>query len=338
MADLSTDWGAARRRWAAGARVSGGRRRYERRRYERRRCPGAARQQPAGRARPRPAPPAPAGRGRCPGPARHAANQRAPRHEARPLPSPRSARPQEPPGPRNRPGPGAAQAARPEGRGWPRRLRGGCSGQVGRGVVRSGPPRLGGGLAPRSSVTGRQRLAEGCAASAVAAWLKLSVNSAGPEVLEPGASASPAVRARAWERRSRSGFVRLRLAPCVGALPRMQRSYHRHVKHWNVQSLHQRQDNDIISDSSCVKSLLSQKLCDALKREDVRRKQTMKVLVIGLGGVTNGGKTTLAEKLKNMLPNCDVISQDDFFKPESEVETDERGFKLYDGMFNFVFI
>ncbi|NXN15033.1 NRK1 kinase, partial [Indicator maculatus] len=46
--------------------------------------------------------------------------------------------------------------------------------------------------------------------------------------------------------------------------------------------------------------------------------------------VTNGGKTTLAEKLKKMLPKCDIISQDDFFKPESEVETDERGFKLYD--------
>ncbi|KAF4803574.1 Nicotinamide riboside kinase 1 [Turdus rufiventris] len=66
------------------------------------------------------------------------------------------------------------------------------------------------------------------------------------------------------------------------------------------------------------------------ENEELRRKQTMKVLVIGLGGVTNGGKTTLAEKLKNMLPNCDIISQDDFFKPESEVETDERGFKLYD--------
>uniref|UniRef100_A0A669QLK5 Nicotinamide riboside kinase 1 n=1 Tax=Phasianus colchicus TaxID=9054 RepID=A0A669QLK5_PHACC len=56
----------------------------------------------------------------------------------------------------------------------------------------------------------------------------------------------------------------------------------------------------------------------------------MKILVIALGGVTNGGKTTLAEKLKKLLPNCDTISQDDFFKPESEVETDERGFKLYD--------
>ncbi|XP_038027168.2 nicotinamide riboside kinase 1 isoform X3 [Anas platyrhynchos] len=64
-------------------------------------------------------------------------------------------------------------------------------------------------------------------------------------------------------------------------------------------------------------------------KEELRRK-AMKVLVIGLGGVTNGGKTTLAEKLKKMLPNCDIISQDDFFKPESEVETDERGFKLYD--------
>ncbi|NXS57169.1 NRK1 kinase, partial [Brachypteracias leptosomus] len=46
--------------------------------------------------------------------------------------------------------------------------------------------------------------------------------------------------------------------------------------------------------------------------------------------VTNGGKTTLASKLKKMLPYCDTISQDDFFKPASEVETDERGFKLYD--------
>ncbi|XP_068782286.1 uncharacterized protein [Struthio camelus] len=44
--------------------------------------------------------------------------------------------------------------------------------------------------------------------------------------------------------------------------------------------------------------------------------------------VTNGGKTTLAEKLKKILPNCDIISQDDFFKLESEVETDQCGFKL----------
>ncbi|XP_032642930.1 nicotinamide riboside kinase 1 isoform X13 [Chelonoidis abingdonii] len=56
----------------------------------------------------------------------------------------------------------------------------------------------------------------------------------------------------------------------------------------------------------------------------------MKVLVIGLGGVTNGGKTTLAKRLRKQLPNCSILAQDDFFKPESEVEVDEHGFKQYD--------
>ncbi|XP_053312681.1 nicotinamide riboside kinase 1 [Spea bombifrons] len=56
----------------------------------------------------------------------------------------------------------------------------------------------------------------------------------------------------------------------------------------------------------------------------------MKTFIIGIGGVTNGGKTTLAKKLLQSLPNCSLISQDDYFKPEAEVETDERGFKQYD--------
>ncbi|KAJ7335554.1 hypothetical protein JRQ81_013495 [Phrynocephalus forsythii] len=56
----------------------------------------------------------------------------------------------------------------------------------------------------------------------------------------------------------------------------------------------------------------------------------MKTLVVGLGGVTNGGKTTLAKKLKKLLPNCSIISQDDFFKPESEVAVDDHGFLQYD--------
>ncbi|XP_012901143.1 nicotinamide riboside kinase 1 isoform X3 [Mustela putorius furo] len=47
-------------------------------------------------------------------------------------------------------------------------------------------------------------------------------------------------------------------------------------------------------------------------------------------GVTNGGKTTLAKKLQKHLPNCSVISQDDFFKPQSEIETDTNGFLQYD--------
>ncbi|ETE68278.1 Nicotinamide riboside kinase 1, partial [Ophiophagus hannah] len=46
--------------------------------------------------------------------------------------------------------------------------------------------------------------------------------------------------------------------------------------------------------------------------------------------VTNGGKSTLAGKLKKLFPNCTIISQDDFFKPESEVAKDDRGFLQYD--------
>ncbi|XP_061483785.1 nicotinamide riboside kinase 1 isoform X2 [Rhineura floridana] len=56
----------------------------------------------------------------------------------------------------------------------------------------------------------------------------------------------------------------------------------------------------------------------------------MKMLVIGLGGVTNGGKTTLARRLKKQLPNCIILSQDDYFKPESDVAVDEHGFLQYD--------
>uniref|UniRef100_A0ABK0LGT3 Nicotinamide riboside kinase 1 n=1 Tax=Rattus norvegicus TaxID=10116 RepID=A0ABK0LGT3_RAT len=50
----------------------------------------------------------------------------------------------------------------------------------------------------------------------------------------------------------------------------------------------------------------------------------------GRRSVTNGGKTTLAKNLQKRLPNCSVISQDDFFKPESEIDIDENGFLQYD--------
>ncbi|CAK7300611.1 Nicotinamide riboside kinase 1 [Vulpes lagopus] len=56
----------------------------------------------------------------------------------------------------------------------------------------------------------------------------------------------------------------------------------------------------------------------------------MKTFVIGISGVTNGGKTTLAKNLQKHLPNCSVISQDDFFKPESEIAKDTNGFLQYD--------
>ncbi|KAM8893584.1 muscle-specific beta 1 integrin binding protein 2 isoform 1-T1 [Spinachia spinachia] len=52
--------------------------------------------------------------------------------------------------------------------------------------------------------------------------------------------------------------------------------------------------------------------------------------VIGIGGVTNGGKTTLTDRLIKNLPNCCVVHQDDFFKPQDQIEVGEDGFKQYD--------
>ncbi|XP_056622080.1 muscle-specific beta 1 integrin binding protein 2 [Triplophysa dalaica] len=52
--------------------------------------------------------------------------------------------------------------------------------------------------------------------------------------------------------------------------------------------------------------------------------------IIGIGGVTNGGKTTLTDRLTKILPNCCVVHQDDFFKPQDEIEVGEDGFKQYD--------
>lgn len=43
-----------------------------------------------------------------------------------------------------------------------------------------------------------------------------------------------------------------------------------------------------------------------------------KWLVIGICGVTCGGKTTLATELNNILPNSTVISQDDYFLDEND--------------------
>ncbi|XP_061680866.1 muscle-specific beta 1 integrin binding protein isoform X1 [Syngnathoides biaculeatus] len=52
--------------------------------------------------------------------------------------------------------------------------------------------------------------------------------------------------------------------------------------------------------------------------------------IIGIGGVTNGGKTTLTNKLIKTLPNCCVVHQDDFFKKPDQIEVGEDGFKQWD--------
>ncbi|XP_058626310.1 nicotinamide riboside kinase 1 isoform X3 [Onychostoma macrolepis] len=56
----------------------------------------------------------------------------------------------------------------------------------------------------------------------------------------------------------------------------------------------------------------------------------MRKLIIGIGGMTNGGKTTLSKGLQELLRNSLVISQDNFFKDDSVVPADVNGFKQYD--------
>lgn len=56
----------------------------------------------------------------------------------------------------------------------------------------------------------------------------------------------------------------------------------------------------------------------------------MRKVIVGIGGMTNGGKTTLSKSLQELLPNSCVISQDNFFKDDSEVPAVIRGFKEYD--------
>uniref|UniRef100_A0AAQ6A8Z4 Muscle-specific beta 1 integrin binding protein 2 n=1 Tax=Amphiprion ocellaris TaxID=80972 RepID=A0AAQ6A8Z4_AMPOC len=49
-----------------------------------------------------------------------------------------------------------------------------------------------------------------------------------------------------------------------------------------------------------------------------------------ISGVTNGGKTTLINQLIKNLPNCCMLHQEDFFKPQDQIEAGEDGFKEYD--------
>lgn len=56
----------------------------------------------------------------------------------------------------------------------------------------------------------------------------------------------------------------------------------------------------------------------------------MKTLVVGVGGMTNGGKSTLAQSLHQQIPNSCIIAQDSYFKDDSVVPVDSHGFKLYD--------
>jgi len=56
-------------------------------------------------------------------------------------------------------------------------------------------------------------------------------------------------------------------------------------------------------------------------------------VIVGVSGVTCGGKTTICEKLQKFIAksyHIDVINQDDYFKHESEIQVDEMGFTKFD--------
>lgn len=56
----------------------------------------------------------------------------------------------------------------------------------------------------------------------------------------------------------------------------------------------------------------------------------MKTLVVGVGGMTNGGKSTLSRSLHQRIPNSCIIAQDSYFKDDSVIPVDSNGFKQYD--------
>ncbi|KAK7934252.1 hypothetical protein WMY93_005148 [Mugilogobius chulae] len=56
----------------------------------------------------------------------------------------------------------------------------------------------------------------------------------------------------------------------------------------------------------------------------------MKTIIVGIGGMTNGGKSTLAARLHQRIVNSCLIAQDVYFKEDSVVPVDSNGFKQYD--------
>ncbi|ORX76954.1 P-loop containing nucleoside triphosphate hydrolase protein [Basidiobolus meristosporus CBS 931.73] len=55
----------------------------------------------------------------------------------------------------------------------------------------------------------------------------------------------------------------------------------------------------------------------------IHRKQ-QRLVIVGIGGPSASGKTTVARYLSKILPNCWLIHQDDFYKPESEIPIDKE--------------
>ncbi|PPR01343.1 hypothetical protein CVT24_006321 [Panaeolus cyanescens] len=58
---------------------------------------------------------------------------------------------------------------------------------------------------------------------------------------------------------------------------------------------------------------------------------TTRIIMIGLGGATSSGKTTLAKHIQNCLPNSHILHQDDFVPPAEKLPKDpEFGYENWD--------
>ncbi|ANZ75035.1 BA75_02256T0 [Komagataella pastoris] len=51
---------------------------------------------------------------------------------------------------------------------------------------------------------------------------------------------------------------------------------------------------------------------------------TQKVVIIGISGSSSSGKTTIARIISLVLPNCLLIHQDDFYRPNEEIPYDPK--------------
>ncbi|KAG7229076.1 hypothetical protein INR49_013195, partial [Caranx melampygus] len=66
------------------------------------------------------------------------------------------------------------------------------------------------------------------------------------------------------------------------------------------------------------------------QRERLEQDQQQTSSTVSKERVTNGGKTTLTNRLLKTLPNCCVVHQDDFFKKPDQIEVGEDGFRQWD--------
>lgn len=58
---------------------------------------------------------------------------------------------------------------------------------------------------------------------------------------------------------------------------------------------------------------------------------TMKILIVGVGGPSSSGKTTICNGLQTVLPHSTVVHLDDFYLPDSEIPIDpENGLDNWD--------